>query len=263
MQFSFDLISDLHLDTWSSNFDWSEQATSPYCVIAGDIASNHELTIHCLKHLSKCYQAVFYIDGNSEHSQNLENLGKSYKSLEKNISKIPNVVYLQDNVVVINGVAILGTNGWWSYDFDIGIDAERTREWFQEKYSLTPQVASSIRQAANTDAIYMASSVKRLQTHQDVKKIVMITHTVPRPDLIQHDKELSGAPKFNIMGNRTMDLCLETDSMKKIHTWCFGHYHGKVDQIRNGVRYVNNCKGRQNSTHSQWTYYPLRITVDI
>jgi hypothetical protein len=37
------------------------------------------------------------------------------------------VVYLQDNVVVINGVAILGTNGWWGFDFDNTIDPEAVK----------------------------------------------------------------------------------------------------------------------------------------
>jgi hypothetical protein len=65
MQFNFDLISDLHLGPHET-FDWTDQATSPVCVVAGDISRDIEVTKETLEHLGKCYQAVFYIDGNNE-----------------------------------------------------------------------------------------------------------------------------------------------------------------------------------------------------
>ena len=58
MEFAFDLISDLHIETWPG-FDWSNQATSPYCVVAGDIARDRKGLIETLKHLGRCYQGVF------------------------------------------------------------------------------------------------------------------------------------------------------------------------------------------------------------
>jgi hypothetical protein len=68
MKFAFDLISDLHVETWDS-FDWTGQATSPYCVVAGDVARDRQLLLaDVLKHLGECYPGgVFYIDGNDEH----------------------------------------------------------------------------------------------------------------------------------------------------------------------------------------------------
>ena len=112
------------------------------------------------------------------------------------------------------------------------------------------------------DANYLVSSVKRLQTHQDVKKIVIATHTVPVPQLIAHDIDLADSFKFNLMGNRHMLSALEADTEHKIHTWCFGHYHGKVDQTRAGIRFVNNCRGRGHTPWSQYVYHPLRIVID-
>ena len=52
MTFAFDLISDLHIETWDK-FDWTGQATSPVCVIAGDIARTTDLTVDTLKHLGE------------------------------------------------------------------------------------------------------------------------------------------------------------------------------------------------------------------
>jgi predicted phosphodiesterase len=126
MTMTFDLISDLHLETWDEPLNFSGQATSPVCVVAGDISRDHNMVKKFLKHLSECYAAVFYIDGNDEHRYTQDNLGESFRDLETEIRDIPNVVYLQNNVVIINGVAIIATNGWWSYDFDPNVDYEQT-----------------------------------------------------------------------------------------------------------------------------------------
>lgn len=261
MSLAFDLISDLHIDTWGE-FDWQDQPTSAVAVVAGDIARDRNTVVKALRHLGKCYQAVFYIDGNDEHTDYLENLGFSYEDLVRRIKRIPNVVYLQDNVVVVDGVAILGTNGWFGYDFDLGIDPEAVDLWVQEKFDISAAATKSIARMSNTDAAYMISSVQRLQRHNDVKKIVMVTHTVPDPALIAHDIDLDGHLKFNTMGNRIMMQAMAVDTENKIHTWCFGHYHGSVDQTRSGIRFVNNCRGRSNTKWSRHVYHPLRIVID-
>lgn len=263
MSVAFDLISDLHIESWGQDFNWSGLATSPYCIVAGDVAKDRQLLIHALKHLGQCYQAVFYIDGNDEHRYNLEELNKSYATLAAQISKIPNVVYLQDNVVVVDGVAVLGTNGWWGFDLELAIDPTRTALWWQEKAQCSSDAVKAVARMATSDATYMVSSVRKLQSHRDVKKIVMVTHTVPLAELIQHDIELEGSMRFNCMGNAYMSQAIRADFANKIHTWCFGHYHGSIDQIHNGVRYVNNCRGRADTPYNQYVYHPRRIVVDF
>lgn len=262
MQFAFDLISDLHAETWDS-FDWTGQPTSPIAVIAGDIARDRKRVIEILTHLGQCYQAVFYIDGNEEHKNYRDDITTSYQNLVRQLANIPNVVYLQDNVVVIDGVAILGTNGWFGFDFDPAIDATEVMAWCHETYHTPMDAVLRIQNYAVNDAAYMVKSIKRLQTHQDIRRIVVVSHTVPDPQLIAHDLELAGTFKFNVMGNRYMMQALGVDTENKIHTWCFGHYHGSVDQIHSGVRFVNNCRGRGDTHWKQHVYHPRRIVVDV
>lgn len=263
MSFTFDLISDLHTNTWEETFDWAGRSTSPHCLVVGDLAQDRHEVIECLKNLGKNYQAVFYIDGNDEHRDYIHDLGHSYRDLADRVTGVHNIVYLQDNVVVVDGVAILGTNGWWGFDFDGVSNPEESAMWYAGKELLPSTGIDNIRRMAATDANYMINSVKRLQTHIDVKKIVIATHTVPRPELIAHDIDLDGSLKFNTMGNSFMRHVLDMDTEKKIHTWCFGHYHGDVDQIHDNIRYVNNCRGRQGSMWSNWVYHPKRITIDF
>ena len=263
MNFAFDLISDLHLETWDLPFDWTYQATSPYCVVAGDICRDRELLVEALTHLGQCYPGgVFYVDGNDEHRNYLEDLGSSYHELERAIKKIPNVVYMQDNVVIINGVAILATNGWWSYDFDPEIDLDETVAWYADRLKISVSAATAINSLAWHDAAYMINSVQKLQTHREVAAIAMISHTVPAPWLVSHDLDLINTQRFNVLGNNYLQNALNRDTENKIKVWCFGHYHRGVDQDHRGVRWVNNCRGRNNTEWCQQAYYPKRIEIN-
>jgi hypothetical protein len=175
------------------------------------------------------------------------------------------VTYLQDNVVVIDGVAVIGTNGWWGYDLDENIDRDHCKQHMVDWYAqimpdkeINPEELSDL---SRRDVAYLVNSVQRLQTHNDVKKIVIVTHTVPGANLIKHDINLSGTTQFNHMGNRLMHLVHTNDTEKKISHWCFGHYHGSVDQNINGIRFVNNCRGRGDTPYRQDAYFPKRIDV--
>jgi hypothetical protein len=208
---------------------------------------------------------VFYIDGNDEHTYNYHRIGQSYQELARSINRLHRVTYLQDNVVVIDGVAILGTNGWWGYDLDENINRDDCKQhmtdWYAKKmpgFEINPEEISDM---SRRDVAYLVNSVQRLQTHNDVKKIVIVTHTVPGAHLIQHDIELAGTTQFNHMGNRLMHLVHTNDTERKINTWCFGHYHGNVDKTIQGIRFVNNCRGRGDTSYRQDVYFPKRIEI--
>lgn len=262
MALAFDLISDLHVETWDS-FDWSDQPTSPYCVVAGDVSRDPDLVAKTLDHLGNCYAGVFYIDGNDEHRLNLEDLGGSYRTLKNKIKNAKNVVYLQDNVVIINGVAILSTNGWWSYDLDAGIEYEDAQDWYCEYTQSTRSAADAITGIAYHDAAYMSNSIRKLQTHQEVKSIVIVTHTLPAAWLCSHDIDIADTARMACMGNPHLQLALDEDTENKIRVWAFGHYHKSVDREFGGIRYVSNPRGRGNTPWSQSVYYPKRIEVEI
>jgi hypothetical protein len=262
MTFAFDLISDLHVETWDS-FDWTDQPTSPYCVVAGDVGKDQRRVAKTLEHLGQCYAGVFYIDGNDEHRDFLEDLGSSYKSLKQHLSKLNDVVYLQNNVVIINGVAILATNGWWDYNFAGLHPSSEAKQWYCDYTQSSHEAADTVAGISHHDSTYLSNSVKKLQTHKEVKSIVIVTHTLPAPWICSHEIGLSSHARVESMGNKNLQECLKQDTENKIRTWAFGHYHGSVDQNVNNIRYVSNPRGRGNTPWSQIAYYPKRIEVEI
>lgn len=262
MNLAFDLISDLHIETWPE-FDWTYQATSPFCVVAGDVARDPEILRETLQHLGQCYRSVFYIDGNDEHRWFLDDLASNYRDIRSNIEDLDNIVYLQDNVVVINGVAILGTNGWWSWDFDPSISRADCQTWWLDYVSCSPVVPDVVTSFAQSDANYLYNSVSKLQKHPDVKKIAIVTHTLPSSRFVEHDLDLVGSYRYNCLGNNLMAAAHQADTENKISHWCFGHYHGDVDQEIDGIRYVNNCRGRGDTPWKKSVYHPKRIEISI
>lgn len=263
MRFTFDLISDLHVETWTDN-DWSGQATSPYCVVAGDVARDRSRLLDALEHLGRCYPGgVFYVDGNEEHRDYYNDLTSSYRDLAKDIESIRNVIYLQDNCVIINGVALIGTNGWWTYDFDPDIDVNASIQQVQDHFGISNSEAINISGVAYNDTNYLIRSVQRLQKHMEVGAIVLVTHTVPAPWIISHDPDLADTLRFNGMGNTHISRTIDEDTEQKIHTWCFGHYHRPVNQTLGGINYLCNPRGRGNTPWCQSVYYPRRIEIDF
>lgn len=229
MQIGFDLISDLNL-TAEDTFDWEGKATSLYCIIPGNISSDKAVVQRTLEHLGKVYHGVFFIDGALEHDS-LEDHHKRVNELSK-ISKLnKNIVYLHNNVVVVDGVALVGSNGWYGnfYPKD-GMEEIRAEMLYHE------------------DLGYTCNTVEKLQLHVDVKQIIMITNSVPAKELYYGElpKELDDIGP---------SLALIHDTESKITHWVFGSYEKTVDTVKSGIHYLNNTSYRQNP------YWAKRIEI--
>jgi hypothetical protein len=255
MFIDFDLISDLHVS--DKDFDWSGQATSRFCLVLGNIAQDRQLLVESLRKIADCYLSVMYVDGDLELTNALTNLDAGYQQLYHDVSAISNLNYLYNNIIVLNDVAFVGTNGWWNFEFDNRRTIQETEQWYIDNIGV-PCDVDQISLTALNDVAYLAKSIELLQSNSDVNHIVVATHTVPRLDLVQHDLSLQNTVKLNVVGNQFLDSIRRIDIQHKIHTWCFGNYQGNVDQIKDQIRYVNNCRG----PHSVTPYYPKRIIID-
>jgi hypothetical protein len=143
------------------------------------------------------------------------------------------------------------------------MELDQSVQWLRDKDKISEAAAMNINGIGYNDVGYMVNGVQKLQTHNDVKSIIMVTHTVPHPELIQHDLEIVHTWRYNSMCNSHMRNVLREDSESKIKTWCFGHYHRPVDTVIDGIRYVSNPRGRGDTPYSQMAYYPKRITITI
>jgi len=230
MNIGFDVISDLNLAP-EECFNWEGKATSLYCIIAGNI-SNDLRTIHqTLLHLSHFYQGVFYTAGSLEY-EGAHNIPERTNELSKICKTIRNVAYLHNHVVILDGIAIVGTNGWYNHTFDnIPIGSE---ELEIERYE---------------DIGYLGSTIEKLQLHLDVKKIVIVSHSVP-------DEELFfGEEPDEIHTIAPLKLTLIKDLESKVTNWIYGSYNKTVDIVLDNIKYTNN------SYYKRKPYWAKRIEI--
>lgn len=230
-EIGFDVIGELNIEP-GETFSWSDKVSSLYCIISGNISSDPKTLIKVLTHLSTLYQGVFYVAGTLEYHK----CASMFNRLQELIiicESIPNVCFLHQHVAIINGVAVMGANGWGTSGnlSDSGV-----------------LVKTANRQ---DDIRYISESIRRLQRHPDVKNIVMVTNAVPDDYLYFGEK-----PKTDI-AQIPLSESLELDSEHKISHWVFGSYNKSVDTYYNGINYINNPYERNSP------YYAKRITIEI
>lgn len=224
MKIGFDVISDLYLSPEDS-FNWENKATSLYCVIAGNVSSDVRTIVQTLAHLSRFYQGIFYIPGYLEYEDTLDVQSKT-REIVNICNKIKNVAVLQNRIVIIDGVAILGCNGW--YGNATSEDPDFETELITEKYN---------------DLMYLKNGIEKLQRHLDVKKIIIVTNSVPSKKFYFGEEPESAEDEIS------PNMVLSVDKESKVTHWAFGTYKKIVDTTIDSINYVNNpylnCENRQ------------------
>jgi predicted phosphohydrolase len=230
MIFGFDIISDLHLSS-ADDFNLEGKQTSLFCIVAGNISRDLRVILKVLRHLSTCYQGVFYIDGSVENGD-INFRESKVKELSKICSVVPNAVYLHNNVVVVDGIALVGLNGWYA-NHELNSDDEK----FQARCN------------RYEDIVYLERTLEKLQLHVDVKKIIIISNSVPAKQFFYGESKLEDDLE-------PMSV-LDTDTEHKIKYWVFGSHKKIVDTYINGINYLNNPK------YDRVPYYPKRIELTL
>ena len=226
-----DLISDLNL-TESDQFDWTGKSSSLFCIVAGNVSDDLEVLGKTLRHLSENYRGVFFIDGSLEHSK-LEDYESRIENIKTLCDNIEGVVYMHNHVVILNSVAFVAINGW--YGNRKRLDTYEDLEYI-EKYM-------------TEDVEYLSATIKKLQAHQDVKKIVIVSNSMP--------SEYLGfkSPRVTFSGILKPAIGLVYDTNYKVSNWLFGTNDIEVDVTLANRRYVNN------PIVSGVLYFPKKIDV--
>jgi hypothetical protein len=228
----FDVISDLNLSP-DSSFNWEGKATSLYLIIAGNISNDLRTIRQTLLHLSRFYQGIFYTLGATEYHQ-VPDIDSRTNEIHKMCQTIKNVAVMHHHVVIVDGIALAGANGWYGNT----IPGDAVTE-------------ALIEQHRNEDILYLKSTVERLQKHLDVKKIVLVSNSVPSVDLYFKEQPESVKTQLNL------GIVLAYDTESKVSHWVYGTYGKVVDTNINDINYINN------SYYNRKPYWAKRIEVTI
>lgn len=230
MKIGFDIVSDLYLQP-GDEFNWEGKATSLYCIIAGNISNDLRTIRQTLSHLGRFYQGVFYCLGSLEYEDCID-IDLRTNEIQKICNTIRNVALLHQHVVVVDSIAIIGVNGWYG-----------------NTLPTDPLTEVKLEVHRNEDIIYLNSSLGRLQKHLDVKRIILVTNSVPNVDLY------FGQIPDHVKTQLPIDICLESDTEKKVTHWVYGTYDKVVDVTNDNINYINN------SYYKRQPYWAKRIDV--
>lgn len=231
MEIGFDVISDLNL-TSEESFNWEGKATSLYCIVAGNISEDLRTIHQTLAHLGKFYQGVFYISGSLEEKNSESE--KRNRDIAKVCRTIKNVAYLYNHVVIVDGIAIIGVNGWFG------------------NYQPTDLISDIRTSSMNyEDVTYLQSTIEKLQLHMDVKKIIIASHSAPGEALF------FGEEPDGVNDLVALQHSLISDTEGKVCAWVFGSYSKVVDTTIDSVNYVNN------SYFKRTPYWAKRVVVKL
>jgi len=257
-QYHFDLISDLYLSE-DDAFDWTGQATSSVCIIAGNVSNHRPTLVRTLRHIAACYKHTFFIDGWFDHLGYDSDLDESYSDMEDELSKIPSFVFLQNRIVILDNFAVIGTNGWSTFDINSEHDYNDSKDFLQQKYETSEFTMGRFEAQGIGDARYLDATVARLQKHPGVQKIIIVSAAIPSRRFVQHCPQFKERIESNMLGNSYLDSCTASDLSNKMFLWAFGGYAGDVDTVYDEVRYVANAKGASDDPLHKYVYYPKRV----
>jgi len=247
--FSVDLMSDLHVDKWNgAAFDYAAHKKSDIAVIAGDVADGSVITIAELEKIAAVYKTVLFVDGNHEFRKCEKTYNFDFEAVEKElrdgIAKLPNVIYLRDQSFVKDGVAIIGRNGHWDYKIaecttkDACIAKKDAITNAAKAFKSTFNEAASFVKMAERDYDALRKQVIAFNQDPSIHTIVVVTHTVPRKEL------MPVWPAWQARGGSSLMRNLQKhDAHNKIKDWFCGHSHTLIDQEIDGVRYRQNSRG--------------------
>lgn len=229
MEIGFDLISDLYLQP-DESFNWENKATSLYCLLAGNVCSDLRTLHQTLAHLSHYYQGIFYVPGTLEYTD-ADSIEKRTKEIHAIINKLPKVAFLDHHVVILDGIAIVGANGWAVDDIQ--------NEHYQHKVK---------------DIAYLSHSVQKLQKHLDVNNILLLTNAVPKLDLYYKENP----PNYE--DDIWLEMCLAHDTERKIKVWCYGTSSITTDTVlgEHSINFINNSFAKKIKP-----YWPKRVNINV
>lgn len=260
---NFDLVSDLHIDQWPSDqkLNFKGIGTSLTCIVAGDVSQDLQKTREFLYQLADNYSQVIFVDGNHEHKADYSKISEHCDWLEYQLSKKQNIMYLWDSSAIVGSTAIIGTNGWWSFDYlEPTISRLDQINGFCELEGYHTSTAIKIWDEAVENSEFLYNVVSDFNKVDAIKDIVIVTHTVPRKELI---KPMIHHPMYSLpkLYNSHLQEVLYADVNQKINTWCFGHYHDIAwDETIEGIRYVSNPRGRPEDSLFP-IYYPKLVAL--
>lgn len=252
-------FSDLHLE-FGINFIPPENSSADIMVLAGDIITFRDYApfSHLLQEWRK---PVIFVAGNHEFYTNTNMHTETEKFLQWLADAHPNVHFLQDQSITIDGVQFFAGTMWT--DFLGGsekamLEARAQMNDFRlikmgDGISLTPHYTTKLHEQ------FVEKLLDWFQSPIDGKRVVVTHHAPVINPLTKHTGSLL-TPAFN-----STDMIAIIDHYQP-DLWIYGHTHECDDQYRKKTRIISNQLGYQlygGQYECEYNFDPTGKAIDL
>lgn len=238
---SFQLFSDLHLEHYGKNPP-QIPPEADNLILAGDITTPCTINkfISFLTYCTDKWQHIYYICGNHEFYKggDINKLKEKYRDI---CSKFPNIHFLDNEHIIVNGVAIYGFIAWTPLDnYIIRYGWENLCDFEFIKIgtsSITPKMMVKI---STNELEIFKSFIEKIKTEEiQCDSVLVISHFPPIRQGTSSPEYINSRLNSYFSWNNIM----ENIECSKLKVWVSGHTHWSYDFIKSGVRYISNQIG--------------------
>ncbi len=232
-------FSDLHLE-FGIDFKPPEDSAADLMVLAGDLITFRDYD-PLSRFLDGWHKPVIFVAGNHEYYTNTTMHNEAEKFQQWLVTAHPNVYFLQDQPVTIDGVHFFGGTMWT--DFLDGsekamIEARAQMNDFRlikigDYISLTPHYTTKLHDQ------FVEKLIAWLKSPLQGKRVV-VTHHAPVINPVTKYGGSLLAPAFN-----STDMIVVIDQYQP-DLWIYGHTHECDDHYRGKTRIISNQRGYQH-----------------
>ena len=220
-------------------------------IVAGDVSDDIDLSLSFLNRVSADYTAVLYVDGNHEHVHRFPNLYTTEDIAQRfRNNRNPKVMYLPSTPFCHQGTAFVGVNGWWNYSQDTPATQE-FRHWIphMNDRATYQQYKTRVRRRAYEDSIYLRDTIQRMNDDASVKRIVVVTHSIPLKSFTTDTAEPTECNTY--IHSMIQEWVPSPD--QKVQWWVFGHTHRAHYAKHNHIQFICHPRGRPDDFQRyQW-----------
>ena len=234
----FQIASDLHIEFRTENkLDPLTYITpsAPYLILTGDIGSlyRYDQLVYFLRELSYHFERIFYVLGNNEFyvrdGYKIKTMSELYDSAYNLENIIPNLIILENKLVTIDGVILIGSTLW----SEIIHLPRNYKIKYLSKFEYNSMHSNSKKILLRHLQLINEYNERQKINNLEPLKIIVATHYPPI-------RELSDQKKLKVdMYSNIMD-----DFLPYVDIWVYGHVHLNRDINRSKCRIIGNQYGK-------------------
>ena len=231
----FQIESDIHIESNERRVIDIIKPVAEYLILAGDIGQPVDENYHAFfEYVTSNWKKVIYVPGNHEYYDiiGIMTIKRTNKMMEDMSQKYNNLYYLNNDMIKIDDIIIIGSVLWSSPEYKDKL-SDFKMNIFDDEGCITLERYRNL----NKDCIkYLEETFKGIDDNQ---KVIVVTHFLPLMKREISNSKFENDPEIDsYLGNKLYHL------INKANVWVSGHTHEKFEMDYKGTKWLCNPYGQ-------------------